>query len=227
MRWKTAESFAHIAFKTELNSPPLTGTYVRLQTYRKYDPPPQNAGAEGGAEINMSEFFSRIPEPLIQEFYDRWCAKKRDDRPPTKSDFPLQEMPHRMWPHLFFYDHTDDNRFFCIHNGTAIVRYFGNESTGHYMDDHIPEGFANSVRPLYEGAILTGRGVYYRGDLPYSDEAFHVYSRMLLPLRHNETDENRHIIGIMVVTDDLSTRERDPEVSRRHIVWEPQQAAAE
>lgn len=167
----------------------------------------------------MSSFFSNIPEPKIQEFYDLWCAKKQAGKPPYRREFPLQDLPHSMWQHLFFYNLTDDNRFFCIHNGTAVVRYFGNESTGHYMDDHISEAFANSVRPLYEGAITSGQGVYYRGDLPCSEDRFHVYSRLLLPLRA-EDGANRHIIGIMVATGEERLFNREPDIQRRDIAWE-------
>lgn len=167
----------------------------------------------------MIDFFSRIPEPLIQELYDIWRDATADGLPPKKAAFPIQELPHRMWPHLFFYDHTEDDRFFAVYNGTYVVNMFGTETTGHYMDDFISEDFANSILPLYRGTIRDGRGVYYRGDIRIDEDRYHLYARMLLPICNEEGDV-AHILGMMIKTGEGKTYERPLSLERRDIIWD-------
>jgi len=167
----------------------------------------------------MPSLDSKITEPLIRELYGLWHAKCHGDLPPLKSDLPIQELPHAIWPHLVFYDVTDEGRYFGIYNGTQIVEHFGAETTGHYMDDFISVGFTASVLPLYDGAMERGRAVLYAGDLNADDDRFYVYSRLLLPLR-SDGDGKGHIMGIMIVTGEEYTYNRPMSNERRHIIWD-------
>jgi len=170
-------------------------------------------------DVTESSFMARIPEPNIRELYGLWRDGCRDGKPPFRDDFKIQSTPYRLWPYLFYYNVTEEGRYFCVHNGTEVVRYFGNETTGHYMDDFISEEFAKSVRSLYDGAIAKGRGVYYRGDLQFDTDAYYIYSRLLLPIRGTD-GANKHILGIMTVTGEERTYLRPISMERRDIMWD-------
>jgi len=167
----------------------------------------------------MTDFLSQIPEPQIKEIYSLWKAQYHGNLPPFRSEFKIQSMPHHMWANLYFYNYTDDKRFYCVHNGTAIVQYFRVENTGHYLDDFITPETAKSIVPLYQEVIDRGQALYYRGDLQYSDNGFYVFSRILLPIR-DKSGEVRHITGTMYATGEEKTFNRSPEAERRNVLWD-------
>jgi len=167
----------------------------------------------------MSNFASEISELLIRELYDLWCDARTDPRPPHHDGLILQSTPHRMWPYLFYYNVEGSRRYFCVHNGTEIVRYFKKENTNHYMHDFVSEDFANSVFPLYQGVVETERPVYYRGDLEIDDERYYEYSRLLLPLL-GDSGRVENIIGIMTATGEGRSYDRPIDINRRDIIWD-------
>ncbi len=168
----------------------------------------------------MTTFASKLSNPLIRGLYDLWLDANVDNSPPTKADFPIQDLPFKMWQYLFFCDYTPDKRFLCIHNGTAVVRFHGTEGTGKYMDEYLSEDFAKEVLPLYQGVMEGGSAVYYEGDLPTGDESFMTYARLLLPIRSVHDDSNGHLLGIMIKTGDHKTYTRPIQLKRRNIVWD-------
>ena len=169
--------------------------------------------------MKMSDFSSNISEPLILELYQFWLSARADNTLPHREAFKLQSTPHKMWPYLFYYNVEGPRLYFCVHNGTEIVRYFGNETTKHYLHEFIPQEFANSVLPLYDGVVESGNPVYYRGDLAIDGERYHEYSRLLLPLSGNSGDVE-NIIGMMVVTGEGRSYDRPIEKNRRDIIWD-------
>ena len=170
--------------------------------------------------LTLNAFASRLSNPLVQDLYGLWLDAIVDDLPPTKTDFPIQELPFKMWQYLFFCDYTSDKRFYCVHNGTAIVRFYGKEATGKYMDECLSEDLAKEILPLYHGVMEEGNAVYYEGDLPTGDESFMTYARLLLPVRAADEDRYGHLLSIMIKTGDQKTYKRPYQLQRRNIVWD-------
>lgn len=168
----------------------------------------------------MNNFVSKLSNPLIRDLYGLWLDANVDDLPPRKADFPIQELPFKMWQYLFFCDYTSEKRFYCVHSGTAVVRFHGAEATGKYMDEYLSPEFAKEILPLYHGVVDEGSAVYYEGDLPTGDESFMTYARLLLPVRAMDEDRYGHLLGIMIKTGDQKTYRRPYQLKRRNIVWD-------
>lgn len=156
----------------------------------------------------------------MRELYELWRGAFVDDLPPTKAAFPIQELPFKMWQYLTFCNYTEDRRFFNIHNGTAVVRYFGREATGKYVDDYLPIDFASAVLPIYNGVMEEGSAVYYEGDLMTATERFLTYARLLMPVRAVDEDRNGHLLGLMLKISEHNTYDKPYHLRRRNVIWE-------
>jgi hypothetical protein len=115
-----------------------------------------------------------VMSQLPQDFsilLDYWRSKRSGRLMPRRADIDPTELPGRLWPHLMLIDvvrEEERNRFRYRLLGGDVIRAFGRDPTGEYLDEatspdavyrgyiiEIPNDVVGHRRPLYTVNVLT------------------------------------------------------------------------
>ena len=130
----------------------------------------------------MADRAVEIDDPLLQRLYDYWIARKRDRIAPMRADIDPGEL-RDLLPNLFLVETVGSPaRYRYRLVGTEVVRQFGEEITGKFMDQVDLDHVAGRVQAEYDEAAATRQPIVSRWN--YSKDAGrHVeYERLILPL---------------------------------------------
>lgn len=139
-------------------------------------------------------FVDAISDAEIRDVYGYWLRKRAGGRIPLKSSIDPVEVGPGLLPNLFMY-RLEGDRFRCILVGTAIVRNFGRDVTGMFLDEIVPAPHAASRQRLFERAVRDRLPVYYAGPAVVRTRERRRVSRLLLPLSSDGTNAD-HVFGI-------------------------------
>jgi len=150
----------------------------------------------------MSDCCTDMEEPVLA-FLRVWQdAAARRGGLPTREDVDALKLPVDLLPSVFIYGRrSDDDRddFLCRLCGTRLVSVFGFDPTG--------QSYRNSIKPeVYESRVAHFRRcvtdrvpIYYRATLGIDQRDFVAFSRLLLPVRVDESYGSADLIfGIMI-----------------------------
>lgn len=139
-------------------------------------------------------FVDAIADAEIRDVYRYWLNKRAGGRIPLKVSIDPVEFAPGWLPNLFMY-RLEGERFRCILVGTEIVRVFGRDETGMFLDEIVPPAHAASRQRLFERAARDRIPVYYAGPALLPKRQRRRVSRLLLPLSSDGTTAD-HIFGI-------------------------------
>jgi len=168
--------------------------------------------------MNYDEFEDRLGDPEVTTVFRFWRIQCGLGESPTKSSFYPDRLPFGIWPNLFLYERADSGRILAILSGTALVRHFGCDATGKYLDEDTVSADVRERIRLMEGVIESERPVFFRADLPVREEKHHSCSRLVLPLRDNSADV-RYLFGIVTFSPERWEYEVPRRRGVRDILW--------
>jgi len=168
--------------------------------------------------MNYDEFEDRLVDPDVSAVFRFWRIRCGLGESPTKSSFLPDRLPFGIWPNLYLYERSDNGRILTLLSGTALVRHFGCDATGRYLDeDTISADVRERIR-LMEGVLESERPVFFRADLPAREEKYHSCSRLVLPLRDNGANV-RYLFGVVTFSPELWEYDVPRRSGARDILW--------
>lgn len=142
-------------------------------------------------------FVEEIRESEIREIFHFWCNCRKGARVPERSAIDPSKIPHRLLPHMFLFTHEKDGRFLCRLIGTALVRTYGKDHTGHYLEDILPPDAAQHRQSLYGQILGSGYPAYVRGIAIVKMGEQRQCGRVLLPLSSKSGKKADQILGLV------------------------------
>ena len=128
------------------------------------------------------DFLEAIREPEISELFLFWLRRRPGHGVPTRKDIDPSKIPARNLPYLFLYERQRDGRFQCKLIGTALARVLGDDSTGKYLDEILPELVVQDRLEMFRRVLDTEMPIYYRGPIITRNRHQRRFARILLPL---------------------------------------------
>lgn len=140
-------------------------------------------------------FVDELPEGNIREVFEYWQSKRGGRPTPLRADLDPVEFKPAWLPCLFMYRLETNGRFRCILIGTEMVRIYGKDETGMYLDEIVPPKHAASRKRLFERAVRDRLPVFYMGPALIPSGDSRRVERLLLPASSDGTICD-HIFGI-------------------------------
>ncbi len=142
--------------------------------------------AEGGLEIN---------DPLLRRLYDYWLAKKQDRIAPTRGDIDPGEL-RELLPHLFLVEAVGSPpRYRYRLVGTEVVKEFGEEITGKFLDQVDFDHVAGRVLSEYDQSAAGRQPIMSRWNYSKAGGRHVIYERLILPLSSDGRAINMFLCG--------------------------------
>lgn len=139
-------------------------------------------------------FVDEIADAEIRDVYRYWLAKRAGGRVPLKASIDPVEFAPGWLRNMFMY-RVEGERFRCILVGTEIVRIFGRDETGMFLDEIVPPEHAASRQRLFQRAVRDRLPVYYAGPALIPTRERRRVSRLLLPVSSDGVSAD-HVFGI-------------------------------
>jgi hypothetical protein len=138
-------------------------------------------GSEAGRNTGMSQFSEALLEhDGLRRLYHYWLQKKGDRRAPARRDIDPEEIV-ALLPNVYLVD-VEGARFRLRLVGTAVVRDYGREITGQFLDQIDLDDHKAEILHEYEVAVSRLLPQYHRWDYKKDDGRFLRYERLILPL---------------------------------------------
>jgi hypothetical protein len=122
-----------------------------------------------------------LPPPLDQ-LYNYWASKLGGRRMTARADIDPAEIK-QLLPILLLTDVIgEEPRFRYRLVGTDVVKRFGRELTGHYVEDMLKGDYGRSVIGIYKAVVEQRRPFYSRTRVVVSNGGMFGSDRLMLPL---------------------------------------------
>lgn len=100
---------------------------------------------------------AQLKDPRLRRIFALWSAASASGKPPSK-DFVAPDRLGDLMGWLFLYKvERDPLRFLYLVCGPKIVRRFGFDMTGKYVDEHPDPAVAKAILANFTAVIDTGR----------------------------------------------------------------------
>jgi len=139
-------------------------------------------------------FVDELPDGIIREVFEYWQSKRGGRPTPLRNDLNPAEFNPAWLPCLFMYRLEPDERFRCILIGTEMVRIYGQDETGMYLDEIVPPAHAPSRKRLFERTVRDRLPIFYAGPALIPSGESRRIERLLLPVSSDGIACN-HIFG--------------------------------
>jgi hypothetical protein len=142
----------------------------------------------------------RLPlgHPLIQRIHAYWESKLAGRKMPRREDIVPEELGDLL-PWVMLVEVVGDpTRFRLRLVGTGVVREYGREITGRYVDELDLGGWQGAVLDDYRRAVCECRPVASSYDYQKTDRRWITYERILLPLANDGTTVNMLFCGMVM-----------------------------
>jgi hypothetical protein len=156
----------------------------------------------------------------LAELHAYWAGRAASGHGvPRRADIDPLDLPAGLWPQLFIYQRTAENRLRCRLCGSAIVEIQGRDVTGL----HIDELMRAEAIPLRQGIMLRvldeRRPVYYAGPLAVHDREHRWTYRLMLPVAAEGDDPQRpsQLFGGVYYGPAQDTDDWRPELAQ--VIW--------
>jgi hypothetical protein len=139
-----------------------------------------------------------LKHPLIQRIHAYWESKLTGRKMPRREDIVPEELGDLL-PWVMLVDVIGDPvRFRLRLTGTGVVREYGKEVTGRYMDEIDLGSQRDTVLDDYRRAVRERRPVASSYDYQKSDRRWITYERILLPLANDGETINMLLCGMVM-----------------------------
>lgn len=140
-------------------------------------------------------FIDELPNGNIRDVFEYWLSK-RDGRPtPLRADLNPVEFDPSWLPWIFIYRLESSGRFRCTLIGTEMVRIYGRDETGMFLDEIVPPKHAASRKRLFDRTVRDRLPVFYSGPALIPSGDSRRVERLLLPASSDGIACD-HIFGI-------------------------------
>jgi hypothetical protein len=129
----------------------------------------------------------------LERLYRYWAAQRRGRAMPSRGDIDPVEIPGDVWPHIMLLDvlwSEDGPRFRYRRVGEVFWRALGQEPTGRFIDEVLPEtaGYRSYVVGIYKEMAALRRPMYTENVFTLEGQAVPMLTkRVSLPLSHDGT----------------------------------------
>lgn len=129
----------------------------------------------------------------LRALYQYWCDKKGDRLMPCRADIKPTDIVEIL-PKVALIDVEKDPRRFRLRLlGTEVVLAIGQEATGKYLDDMIPQ---EKVLSRLEFLVTHKKGYYVTSQLDWLGRGFQKYHMVCLPLADERGEVNMILCGM-------------------------------
>lgn len=132
-----------------------------------------------------------IADSRLESLYRYWAGKRRGRAAPSRADIDPVEIPGDVWPHIMLLDvlwRGDEPRFRYRRVGEVFWRALGQEPTGRFIDEVLPEtaGYRSYVVGIYREMAVCRRAMYTENIFTLDGQAVPMLTkRVSLPLSHD------------------------------------------
>lgn len=106
-----------------------------------------------------------VGDPRLESLHRYWMAQRRGRTMPSRRDIDPTEIPGAIWPHIMILDVEFPDgapRFRYRRVGAVFWRALGQEPTGRYVDEILPEtaGYRDYILDIYREVVARRCGLY-------------------------------------------------------------------
>jgi|SRR5579864_1410049 len=144
-------------------------------------------------------FLDSLDDPLQRQMYDYWQRKRVGRRMPRRRDIDPVDIP-RLLPNILISEVVPSSgraRYRYRLAGTAIVRAFGRDPTGHFADDLTNGAYRDFIMGLHRTVSEERRALFCESRYLAQREYHMVAKRLLLPVSEDD-DRVNQIISLLV-----------------------------
>jgi hypothetical protein len=139
-----------------------------------------------------------LNHPLIQRIHAYWVSKLAGRMMPRREDIVPEELGVLL-PWVMLVEVAGDPvRFRLRLVGTGVVREYGKEVTGRYMDELDLGNRRDTVLDDYRRAVRERRPIAGSYDYQKTDRRWITYERILLPLANDGATVNMLLCGMVM-----------------------------
>jgi hypothetical protein len=139
-----------------------------------------------------------LKHPLIQRIHDYWESKLAGRKMPRREDIVPEELGDLL-PWVMLVEVVGDPQRFRLRlAGTGVVREYGREITGLYIDELDLGSWQDAVLDDYRRAVRECRSVASCYDYQKTDRRWISYERILLPLATDGATVNMLLCGMVM-----------------------------
>jgi len=136
--------------------------------------------------------------PLIQRIHVYWESKLAGRKLPQRGDIVPEELGDLL-PWVMLVEVVGDPMRFRLRLvGTGVVREYGREITGRFVDELDLGGWQDAVLDDYRRAVCECRPVASSYDYQKTDRRWITYERILLPLANDGATVNMLLCGMVM-----------------------------
>ena len=146
-----------------------------------------------------------IRSALLRRLYGYWQELKNGHQVPLSGSLdPLQIHP-QILPHIMLLDVEEGGHMFRFRLlGTEVVKAYGEEVTGQYLNRIDLGDFADDVIENYREAVRTRKPVCFEGSYDKSCGRHLTAERLVLPLSLDGQVVTRILCGIIFTQDEIN-----------------------
>lgn len=129
-----------------------------------------------------------VGDSRLDSLYRYWMSRRQGRAMPARRDIDPTEIPGAIWPHIMIVDveHGGDApRFRYRRVGAVFWRALGQEPTGKYVDEVLPEtaSYREYVLGIYNEVVAQRRGLYTENIFTLDGQSIPMLTkRVSLPL---------------------------------------------
>lgn len=154
--------------------------------------PERLAGLDGKVAIATI-----MGHPPLAALLRRWClAQATRGETPCRADLEPYDLPRILLPYMFIYAQEGD-RFRCRLYGSKLRDFFGEDSTGRYLDEMVKPDAREKRNSLFRKPLESGRPLFYRGFLVAPGVEWRHFNRLLLPVATQPGASPTQIMGAL------------------------------
>ena len=99
----------------------------------------------------VNGFREQINDPILTQLYDYWVSRRPDDKLPSRADIDPVDMPRAALPYVILAEiGGDDGRIRYRLVGTVMVREWGTDFTGKYLDEIMTGTYRKFIESLFQ-----------------------------------------------------------------------------
>lgn len=149
----------------------------------------------------MAEAGMEPASPLLQKLLDDWMSRLQGGQPlPVEPALDLLDLPLDVLRYCLLVDvrdDTDGGRFRFRYVGQEIVRRYGEDPTGRYLDEMDFGDKTQLVRAHYKQAVERHEPVRFYGEVRKKDGRWLRFERLLLPFSSDGSRADKVVAGIV------------------------------
>lgn len=120
-------------------------------------------------------------EPVLNSLFSYWKSKRIGTKPPDRRDIDPVDIPPSILPHLALIEMVERDRFKLRLVGTEVVRQYGRDNTGRFIDEYLSGDYLAYLTSLYNEVREKRLPILSESIFRHSEHHIHT-TRLILPL---------------------------------------------